>query len=135
MYLFRSSGAISTFLPFKKSSIVDTVINVGVGGAANVAMDYAVENIDFLKSLGDTTVNIIKIGVGALAGSMVSNRYARAAADGLATVGASDLIKSYITTAPASGVPFMGTGRTRTGQKNFRIVKPARGTGRVPFMS
>ena len=72
--------------PFKKSSIVDTVINVGVGGAANVAMDYAVENIDALKSLGLTTVNIIKIGVGAVVGSMVNNKYARAAADGLVTV-------------------------------------------------
>ena len=122
--------------PFKKSSIVDTVINVGLGGAANVAMDYAVENIDALKSLGDTTVNFIKIGLGALAGSMVSNRYARAAADGLATVGASDLIKSYISPTPASGVPFMGAGRIHAGQRGFRVGRKAvRGAGSVPFMS
>lgn len=124
--------------PFKKSSIVDTVINVGLGGAANVAMDYAVENIDALKSLDDTTVNIIKIGVGAVAGSMVSNRYARAAADGLATVGASDLIKSYISTSakPSSGVPFMGAGRIHAGQRGFRVArKSVRGTGEVPFMN
>ena len=25
---------------FKKSSIVDTLVNVGIGGGANVAMDY-----------------------------------------------------------------------------------------------
>ena len=122
--------------PFKKSSIVDTVVNVGLGGAANVAMDYAVENIDALKSLGSTTVNIIKIGVGAVVGSMITNKYARAAADGLATVGASDLIKSYITDGGTSGVPFMGTGRMTPGQRGFRVArKPVRGTGEVPFMS
>ena len=122
--------------PFKKSSIVDTVINVGVGGAANVAMDYAVENIDALKSLGLTTVNIIKIGVGAVVGSMVNNKYARAAADGLATVGASDLIKSYITDGSTSGVPFMGTGRIHPGQRGFRVArKSVRGMGDVPFMN
>ena len=32
--------------PFKKSSIIDTVVNVGVGGAANVAIDYVVEQVD-----------------------------------------------------------------------------------------
>ena len=104
--------------PFKKSNIVDTLINVGIGGGANVAMDYAVENIDALKSLGETTTNLIKIGVGVLAGTMVSNKYLRAAADGVATVGASNLVKSYI--APTAGLPEGTIGRLRMGQRGFR---------------
>ena len=124
--------------PFKKSSITDTLINVGVGGAANAAMDYAVANVEALASLGETTVNLIKIGVGALGGSMVSSKVARAGFDGLATVGASDLIKSYITPAEEQkqipGVPFIG--RVRAGQRGFRVArKGVRGTGALPFMS
>ena len=121
--------------PFKKSSIVDTLINVGVGGAANAAMDYAVANVDMLSGLDAQPVNFIKIGVGAFGGSMVSSKYARAGFDGLATVGASDLIKSYIggesaEPAPATteGVPFIG--KIRMGQRGFRSV---RGTGEVAF--
>ena len=123
--------------PFKKSSIVDTLINVGVGGAANAAMDYAVANVDMLSGLDAQTVNFIKIGVGAFGGSMVSSKYARAGFDGLATVGASDLIKSYIggesaaaepATETPAGVPFIG--KIRMGQRGFRSV---RGTGEVAF--
>ena len=82
--------------PFKKSSIVDTVVNVGIGGAANVAVDYVFGSVDALATLGDTTKNAIKIAAGAIAGSMISNKYARAAADGIAVVGASNLIASYL---------------------------------------
>lgn len=133
--------------PFKKSSIVDTLINVGVGGAANVAMDYAfsmlpadtfatVENPDNIK-------NVIKIAVGALGGSMSKNKYVRAAVDGIATVGAANLISGYITPADGGdqkqipGVPFIG--RLRAGQRGYR--RAIRGTGKVgaingePFMS
>lgn len=122
---------------FKKSSIVDTLVNVGIGGAANVAMDYAVTNIGALASLGDTTVNAIKIAVGALAGSMTSNKYLRAATDGIATVGVSNLVKGYIGGDEAgaevpAGVPFIG--KVKTGQRNFRIARDTRGAGAVPFM-
>ncbi len=125
--------------PFKKSSIVDTIINVGVGGAANVAMDYARAQISTLASLEDTTYNAIKIAVGALGGSMSKNKYLRAAVDGIATVGAANLISGYITpdAAPAEGDPFIG--RLRPGQRGYR--RAIRGTGKVgtingePFMS
>lgn len=133
--------------PFKKQSIVDTLINVGVGGAANVAMDYAfgmlpadtfatVKNPDDIK-------NVIKIAVGALGGSMTKNKYVRAAVDGIATVGAANLISGYITPADGDedkdqkqipGVPFIG--RLRTGQRGYR--RAIRGTGTIngePFMS
>lgn len=125
--------------PFKKSSIVDTVVNIGLGGAANAAMDYVVESVPTLQSLDETTTNIIKIGVGAVAGSMLTNKYARAAADGLAVVGASDLIKGYIqgaTTTPAPGGN--GTGRVAFMGKpgiNYRGFKKGAGmVGTVPFM-
>ena len=82
--------------PFSKSSITDTLINVGLGGAANAAMDYAVANVDALASVARYT-NYIKLGVGVLGGTMIKGKVARAAFDGLATVGASDIIKELIT--------------------------------------
>lgn len=117
--------------PFKKSSIIDTAINVGVGGAANVAMDYVFSQVEALASLEPMTKNIVKIVAGAVGGSMVSNKYVRAAADGVATVGVSNLIASYMsteeTTTPETAAPAglaKGTiGRAyRMGQRGFRKV-------------
>ena len=118
--------------PFKKSSIIDTVTNVAVGGAANVAMDYALNSIGevagFNLSAG-TTKHAVKIAVGALAGSMISNKYARAAFDGIATVGAANLIDGLVngeaTTnaggdSSTSGLPEGTIGKIRMGQKGFR---------------
>ena len=123
--------------PFSKSSIVDTVVNVGLGGAANVAMDYAVANVEALSTLSEQTVNIVKIAVGAIGGSMMSGKYAkytRPAFDGIATVGAANLIKSYIgegepTPAPTSGASFIGKPGYR------RYSRGLKGTGTVPFMA
>ena len=124
--------------PFSKSSIVDTVVNVGLGGAANAAMDYAVANVDALSTLSEQTVNIVKIVAGAVCGTMIKGKYAkytRPAFDGIATVGAANLIKSYIDESAGSntgdekgtsGASFIGkTGRYRR----------YRGTGTVPFMA
>lgn len=111
--------------PFKKQSIIDTVVNVGVGGAANVAIDYVVGQVDAIKGLGETTINAIKIAAGAVVGSMVSNKIARAACDGVAIVGVSNLISGLMedTTAPA-GLPY-GTiarpaRRVRPGVRAYR---------------
>ena len=123
---------------FKKSSIVDTAVNVGVGGAANVALDYAWDKIDFLAGLGSTTKNAIKIAGGAIVGSMVKNKYARAAADGVATVGVSNLIASYITgsTETPAGLPEGTIGRIRMGQRGFRraAVRGVGGSDATAFM-
>ena len=113
--------------PFKKSNIIDTVINVGIGGGANVAVDYIFGSVDALASLGDTTKNAIKIALGAIGGSMTGNKYLRAAADGIAVVGASNLIASYLpgaastttTTETTTGVPYGTIGRVRMGQRGF----------------
>ncbi len=109
--------------PFKKSSIIDTVVNVGVGGAANVAIDYVVNQVEAIKSLGDTTVNMLKIAAGAVVGSLVSNKIARAAADGVATVGVSNLIAGLMdeTAQPTGDLP-RGTisGRVIPGNRAYR---------------
>lgn len=130
--------------PFKKQSIIDTLVNVGVGGAANVAFDYAAANIDALASLTDTTKNAIKIGIGVLGGTMVRNKYVRAAVDGIATVGVSNLVASYIDT-PAeeggektpAGLPhgtISGIGRLRMGQRNFARRSRVAGISGADFM-
>ena len=99
--------------PFKKQNIIDTVVNVGVGGAANVAMDYVFNSVSTLQSLGATTKNAVKIAAGAIGGSLIGGKYARAAFDGIATVGASELISGLVagSEAPTSGLPFGTIGR------------------------
>ena len=112
--------------PFKKSSIIDTVVNVGVGGAANVAIDYAVSAVDALASVDPKWINAGKIALGALVGTMIKNKIARAAADGVAVVGASNLVSSLVagTDTPAAdgaaGIPFGTIGKVRLGNRNFR---------------
>ena len=115
--------------PFKKQSIVDTVVNVGIGGAANVAIDYAVNQVEAIKGLGDTAINAAKIVAGAVFGSMVSNKYLRAACDGVATVGVSNLVSGMLeeTTAPG-GLPYGTIGRPRLGNRAYKRV-PARVSG------
>lgn len=111
--------------PFKKQSIIDTAINVGVGGAASVAMDYVfgmipTETLD----LSATVKNAIKIGVGVLGGTMLKNKVARAAVDGIAVVGVSELVSDLINgtakeQTPSSGVSTM-IGRVRPGSRYYR---------------
>lgn len=102
---------------------MDTVVNVGVGGAANVAIDYVVSQVDAIQQLGDTTINAAKIALGAFAGSMVSNKFLRAACDGIATVGVSNLVKGLMESAPnegASGLPYGTIGRVIPGNRAYR---------------
>lgn len=130
-------------MKFNKKSAITTAKNVLVGGAANAAIDAAVSSIEALssiKSIDPMYVNIGKIVAGAAVGAMVSNSWAKAAADGVATVGASNLaqslIEQYITPAatPAAGVPFIGRAGRRMGQRGFRRVAGAGKVGEVPFM-
>ncbi len=120
--------------PFKKQSIMDTVVNVGIGGAANVAIDYVVGQVEAIQSLGDTTINALKIAGGAIVGSMVSNKFARAAADGVATVGVSNLIAGLMNDSAStpgestSGLPYGTIGRpVRLGNRAYRRAKNVSG--------
>lgn len=127
--------------PFKKQSIMDTMINVGIGGAANVAIDYVVDQVDSIKSLGETTINAAKIVLGAVVGSMVSSKVLRAATDGVATVGVSNLVKGLITgdsstdagAETTSGLPYGTIGRVRPGNRAYRRASRVSGvnTGSV----
>ena len=111
--------------PFKKSSIADTVVNVGIGGAANVAIDYAVSQIPQAAKADPMYINAGKIALGAIAGSMIGGKYAkylRAAADGVATVGASTLISSFIaeeTPKAPEGLPGGTVGRVIPGNRRY----------------
>lgn len=120
--------------PFKKQSAIDTLINVGVGGAANVAVDYLINQVDAIKSLGDTTVNLIKIAGGAVVGSMISNKYARLACDGVATVGVSNLISSFMDEPSpakegANGLPHGTIGQVRPGVAAYKRARSSRVSG------
>lgn len=116
--------------PFKKKSLTDTLMNVGIGGAANVAIDYVWEQVDALQPY-DEYKHIAKIVGGALAGSMVSAPWARAAADGIATVGVSNLIAGYLekgtdTTKTTEGLP----GGTIGALRGYRYGKSSFGKGK-----
>lgn len=117
--------------PFKKQSIVDTLVNVGIGGAANVAIDYVMDQVDAVATMEDTTKNVVKIVGGALIGGMISNKYGRAAADGIAVVGVSNLISGLMddsstggsdtsVDAGAEGLPGGTIGRIRVGSRAYR---------------
>lgn len=120
--------------PFKKKSLTDTLMNVGIGGAANVAIDYVWEQVDALQPY-DEYKHIAKIVGGALAGSMVSAPWARAAADGIATVGVSNLIAGYLEKGtdegkkPTEGLP----GGTIGALRGYRYGKSSfdKGKGRM----
>lgn len=124
--------------PFKKQSIVDTVVNVGIGGAANVAIDYVVSQVEAIQSLGDTTINAAKIALGAVAGSMVSNKMLRAACDGIATVGVSNLVKGLMdgttSTETTSGLPYGTIGRVIPGNRAYRRARKVSGVGAATVM-
>lgn len=119
--------------PFKKQSIIDTVVNVGIGGSANVAIDYVVSQVDAIQSLGDTTINAAKVALGAVAGSMVSNKMLRAACDGIATVGVSNLVKGLMdgtsSTETTSGLPYGTIGRVIPGNRAYRRARKVSGVG------
>lgn len=126
--------------PFKKQSLTDTLVNVAVGGAANVAIDYIETEFNVPaegkteKPLSDTVVNCVKIGIGAVVGGMVSNKIARAAADGIAVVGVSNLIKGLMAESSAestSGVPYgtIGANMERIHLGNRHFQKKAKGAG------
>lgn len=110
--------------PFKKENVMDTVVSVGLGGAANVAIDAAVGayNDSATTPIDEMYVHIGKFIVGALGSSMLSNRYAKAALDGVGVVGASNLIDYLMNNntkddkkeEPTAGIPTGTIGRIVT---------------------
>lgn len=123
---------------------MDTVVNVGIGGAANVAIDAVVNQFEAIKGLGDTTVNAAKIALGAVLGSMVSNQYLRAACDGVATVGVANLIAGLMEddVTPAnnsggegtSGLPYGTISGRRLGNRAYRRAHKVSGCDATAVM-
>lgn len=134
--------------PFKKKSLTDTLINVGIGGAANVLYDQVLGGVmdEALTSVDDPDMikNIIKIAGGAVVGGMVSSQYARAAADGIAVVGVSNLVdglmnssktaSSAATTETTAGLPYGTVGRVvNLGNRKYKR-RSVNGLGNVMGM-
>ncbi|MGN0187396.1 MAG: hypothetical protein ACI392_06595 [Paludibacteraceae bacterium] len=124
--------------PFKKQNVMDTVVTVGLGGAANVAIDAVVDsyNKSATTPVDDIYVHAGKFIVGAIGSAMIGNRYAKAALDGVGVVGASNLIaylmddttKSTPETTTA-GIPHGTVGRVRTANAGY--ARRMRRSGRV----
>lgn len=118
--------------PFKKQGIITSLTNIAVGGAANVATDYVVSSVSALATLDPRYIQGGKIVLGALLGSMSKNKYVHAAADGMAVVGASELISGLVNGTPAaaaSGLPRGTVGAARMGDRYFKRAA-ARKTGK-----
>lgn len=115
--------------PFKKANLTDTIINVGIGGAANVAVDYAIAKMQegSTDPLTEDTINLAKFAVGAVGSSMVSNKMLKAAMDGFAVVGISNYISKLLndsaTTPPAGGTTGLPHGTV--GKRYIPSMKPA----------
>lgn len=91
---------------FKKESATASLMNVAIGGASNVAIDTVISSMqDEAKEAAKTAedrektqryINIGKIVGGILIGSMSSNKVIKAVGDGVATVGVSNLVASFM---------------------------------------
>ncbi len=84
--------------PFKKESITTTLTNVAIGGVSNVAVDYAINAVAGSTVIDPMYLNAGKFVGGVVLGSMTSNPMLRAATDGIAVVGVSNLISSLMST-------------------------------------
>ena len=120
---------------FQKQNILTTLMNVGIGGAANVAIDAVVSNVDALNTIDQKYIKIGKIVLGVLGGSLTSNKVLRAATDGIATVGASEIVSELINDeaapAPTAGLAPGTIGRLRT-LGNRAYMHRSRGVRGVP---
>ena len=103
---------------FDTKNIIDTAVNVGIGGAANVAIDYAVQNIEFLATMEQDTLNLGKFALGVIGSAMVSDKMVKAAFDGVATVGIANYAATLLAadsakTETTAGVPYGTVGARR----------------------
>lgn len=117
-----------------KKGLASTMVASVVAGAGSVVGDYVIAQIDALSSVDSNYINGGKIVAGAILGSMTRNTYLKSMADGLATVGAAQLVESLIsTTTPASGLTSNGTvGRVMAGDRYFK--KGGKGFSATAFM-
>ena len=136
--------------PFKKNSVITTVVSVLGAGAGSAGADWLLERFGIIDdSWEKTTVNAVKLVAGAAAGSMIPANsgmfymIAKSACDGIATVAAHNLVADMLPAAteepkstatdPVTGLPYgtIGATRRKMGQRTWRKVN---GVGNASFM-
>ena len=116
------------FKKFNTKSVIATGTAVLAAGAGSAVADWALAKWDVIPAEYAQYTNIGKVIVGAVAGSMMTNQIAKSAFDGIATVGAANLVKGWLpevataeeTTATPAGLANGTIGRLRMGQRGFR---------------
>ena len=125
---------------FKKlntKSVIATGTAVLAAGAGSAVADWLLAKYDVIPAEYAEYTNVGKVLLGAVAGSMMTNQIAKSAFDGIATVGAANLVAGWLPTdtpkpeTPA-GLPEGTIGRLRMGQRGFR--KGIRGVNGAAFM-
>lgn len=126
------------FKKFNTKSVIATGTAVLAAGAGSAVADWLLAKYDVIPAEYAEYTNVGKVLIGAVAGSMMTNQIAKSAFDGIATVGAANLVAGWLPTetkepaAPAAGLPEGTIGRIRMGQKGFR--KAIRGVNGAAFM-
>lgn len=127
------------FKKFNTKSVIATGTAVLAAGAGSAVADWLLAKYDVIPAEYAEYTNVGKVLLGAVAGSMMTNQIAKSAFDGIATVGAANLVAGWLPTetkdetATTSGIdPQSMIGRLRMGQKGFR--KGIRGVNGAAFM-
>ncbi len=114
---------------FNAKSAIATGVSVLGAGAGSAIVDWVLAKYNVLPSdWSKTVVNVGKVAVGAIAGSMIKNQIIKSAADGIATVAAANLVSDLLPeseTETPSGLPEGTIGRLRMGQRGFRRARIA----------
>lgn len=128
------------FKKFNTKSVIATGTAVLAAGAGSAVADWLLAKYDVIPAEYAEYTNVGKVLIGAVAGSMLTNQIAKSAFDGIATVGAANLVAGWLPTdtpkddpaKPATGLPEGTIGRLRMGQKGFR--RGIRGVNGAVFM-
>lgn len=122
------------FKNFNTKSAIATATSMAVAGAGSAVVDWLLKKYDVLPAeWGDQAVQIGKLAVGAIGGSMVKNQIAKSVMDGIATVAAAKLTEGLLpeagedggTALQTTGLPQGTIGRIRMGQRGFRRARIA----------
>lgn len=120
------------FKSFNSKSAIATGTSVFFAGAGSAAADWALAKWDVIPAEYAQYTNIGKVLVGAVVGSMAKNQIVKSVFDGIATVGAANLVEGWLPTEAKAteGLPEGMIGRLRMGQRGFR--RGVRGVNATP---
>ena len=126
------------FKKFNLNSAFSNATAMALAGAGSAGVDWLLKKYDVIPGdWDDTVVNAVKVAGGALLASMVDSKtlygIPKAAGDGIATVGAYNLVAAMLPTVDGSedktavttGLPEGTIGRIRMGQRGFRRARVA----------